>query len=191
MFVGFDRMTGAIGIVVLAAAMFSAQTPAPKPPASQPAPAMQSATVTVTAVIQVVDSKDRTVTLKHKDGSLEVIYCGPDIKRFDELKVGDTVTFTYHESIVTTIAPASATVRGTSTNAVSGTGVRPGGIVARQQTAVGTVRAIDAKVPSVTIERQDGSRATFVVENRKNIDGVKVGDRIQMTFTQAVAISVK
>ena len=46
-------------------------------------------------------------------------------------------------------------------------------------------------VPSITIQREDGNTASFKVENPKNIAGLKVGDRVLITYTQALAVSVK
>ena len=192
MLLRIDRIAAAVGIVVIAAALVHAQTPAPKPPATQtPAPVKRSATVTVSAVIQAIDSKDRSVTFKHTDGTLETIYCGPEVKRFDELKVGDTVTFTYQEAVVMSIAPAGATAKEPTTSVVRGTGDRPSGSIAQTMHAIVTVLAIDAKTPSITIQREDGSKASFRIQNPKNIEGVKVGDKVQITYTQALAVSVK
>ena len=58
-------------------------------------------------------------------------------------------------------------------------------------TAVVTVKAIDQQVPSVTITTEDGNTMSFKVEDRKNIEGVKVGDKVQITYTRALAISVE
>ena len=33
------------------------------------------------------------VTLRHDDGEVETVVAGPEVKRFDALKVGDAVTF--------------------------------------------------------------------------------------------------
>jgi len=55
--------------------------------------------IELTTKIEAIDKTARLVTLKDKDGEVETIYCGPEVKRFDELKVGDTVTFRYHESV--------------------------------------------------------------------------------------------
>jgi Cu/Ag efflux protein CusF len=167
-----------------AVAVVSAQT-------QTPAPVTASATVTITAVIQAIDSKDRAVTLKHTDGTLDTIYCGPEVKRFDELKVGQSVTFTYHEAVVMSIAAVGATSREPATTTVRGTGEKPAGIIAQKMSAVVTVLAIDPKVPSITIQKQDGSKMSFKVENPKNIEGVKAGDKVQITYTQALAVSVK
>jgi len=60
-----------------------------------------------------------------------------------------------------------------------------------QITAVVLIQAIDAKVPSVTIKAEDGSVLSFKVEDAKNLEGVKVGDKVQITYTRALAISVE
>ncbi len=192
MFLKIDRIAAAIGMIVIATTLVYAQTPAPKPPATKtPAPVTRSATVTVTAVIQAIDSKDRSVTLKLTDGTIDTIYCGPDVKRFDELKVGDTVTFTYHEAVVMSIAPAGATAKEPTTSVARSAGAKPAGTMTQTMHAIVTVLAIDTKVPSITIQKEDGSKASFKIENLKNIEGVKVGDKVQITYTQALAVSVK
>jgi Cu/Ag efflux protein CusF len=53
-----------------------------------------------------------------------------------------------------------------------------------------TLNAIDTKVPSVTVTTKDGKTMSFKVENPKNLEGVKVGDQVEITYTQALAISV-
>jgi Cu/Ag efflux protein CusF len=58
-------------------------------------------------------------------------------------------------------------------------------------TATVTITAIDMSVPSVTIKKDDGSVTSFKVEEKKNLEGFKVGDRVQITYTQALAISVE
>jgi hypothetical protein len=57
-------------------------------------------------------------------------------------------------------------------------------------TAVVTINAIDAKVPSVTITTKDGQEMAFKVENSKNLEGFKVGDQVEIAYTQALAINV-
>ena len=83
-------------------------------------PVSQGAVVTETATIVAIDSTNRLITLKDKDGITDTIYAGPEVKRFSELKVGDIVTFRYHESVVYAIqkpgdkAPGGALLSGSS-----------------------------------------------------------------------------
>jgi hypothetical protein len=62
-------------------------------------PVTDTDAIELTTKIEAIDKTARLVTLKDKDGETETIYCGPEVKRFDELKVGDTITMRYYESI--------------------------------------------------------------------------------------------
>ena len=54
-----------------------------------------------------------------------------------------------------------------------------------------TIQAIDETVPSVTVKTEDGRKMSVKVEDKKNLEGVKVGDKVQITYTRALAISVE
>ena len=155
-------------------------------------PVSQGASISGTAVIVAIDSANRLITLKDEDGEVDTLYAPPEMQRFSELKVGDKVTFRYYESVVYAIQKPGAKPPAPQAAAITrGTGPKPGGTIAEQLTAVVTVKVIDPKVPSVTITTEDGNTMSFKVEDRKNIEGVKVGDKVQITYTRALAISVE
>src|SRR3954464_1162121 len=85
--------------------------------------------VELTTKIEAIDHDGRLITLKDKDGAMQTIYAGPEVKRFDELKVGDTVTFRYYESVAFVIRkpgqPGSKPATGEATIA-RGKGAKPG-----------------------------------------------------------------
>lgn len=149
--------------------------------------------VTETVTIEAIDYDKRLVTLKDSEGFVEVVVAGPEIKRFAELKVGDQVTFRYYESALVAVrakGQAAPTATGEPT-LTRGTGPRPAGTLAQQVTASVVVTAIDAKVPSISVRAGNGAKMSFKVEDKKNIEGVKVGDTIDVTYTQALAVSVE
>jgi Cu/Ag efflux protein CusF len=156
-------------------------------------PVSEAASVEVTATIQAIDHANRLITLKGEDGEVETIVAGPEVKRFDELKVGDKVTFRYYESLVYRIARPGdpAPPAGDDPKLVRSTGPKPGGTLSQQETATVTIKAIDPKVPAVTVTREDGTAASFKVDDKKNLTGVKVGDKVVITYTKALMISVK
>jgi Cu/Ag efflux protein CusF len=157
-------------------------------------PVTETDAIELTTKIEAIDKTARLVTLKDKDGEVETIYCGPEVKRFDELKVGDTVTFRYYESIAYAIrkpGQPSALPAETGPKVTRGQGARPGGTIAQQETATVTLKAIDPKAPSVTVLTEDGRTVSFKVEDKKNLKDVKVGDKVEITYTEAVMISVK
>ena len=152
----------------------------------------QGDAVEMTAEIVAIDKTTRLVTLEDEDGEIEEVLCGPEVKRFDELKVGDKVTFRYYESIVSNIRrPGDPAPKSAASALVRGTGPKPGGTLSEQMSATVTITEIDAKVPSVTVKTEDGRTMSFKVEDKKNLEGVKVGDKVDITYTAAVMITVK
>jgi Cu/Ag efflux protein CusF len=156
-------------------------------------PVTQGEVVEMTAEIVAIDKDARMVTLEDEDGEIEEVVCGPEVKRFDELKVGDKVTFRYYESIVSQIRkPGDAAPAATGAPAlVRGTGAKPSGTLSQQLSATVTITEIDAKVPSVTVKTEDGRAMSFKIEDKKNLEGVKVGDKVDITYTAAVMITVQ
>ena len=162
-------------------------------------PALASAQPSVTksntqrtsATIQAIDSTTRMVTLKTKDGSEEAFKAGPEITRFNELKVGDTLEVTYVESLVMRVQkPGEAATATTGDAALTRNTGQPGGTLGAQVNTTVTVKAIDMAVPSITVVTQDGRTVTRKVEEKKNLEGVKVGDKIAITYTEALLMSV-
>jgi Cu/Ag efflux protein CusF len=157
-------------------------------------PVTQTDSVEMTATIEAIDHDARMVTLKDKDGYEDTVYAGPEVKRFDELKVGDTVTFRYYESVVYRIrkpGEIDASPHSEGPAVVPGKGPRPGGTASQQQTVTVTVKAVDPKVPSVTVVTEGGRTSSYRVEDKKYIKDLKAGDRVEITYTQAVVVSVK
>jgi hypothetical protein len=153
----------------------------------------KSGNMSKSATITAINHTTRVVTLKDAQGNIQDILCGPEIQRFNELKVGDTVTFSYHAAAVVQITKPGAAKAATSTGATMtrGQGVKPSGAVTEQHHASVTVDAIDAAAPSITVRTADGHKMTALIEDKKNLEGVKVGDKIDITFTEAFMVTVE
>jgi Cu/Ag efflux protein CusF len=156
-------------------------------------PVERAGNISKTATITAIDHAARVVTLKDDQGHVEDIVCGPEIKRFDELKVGDSVTFTYHAAVVYQIMKPGETgsTVADSASTVAGKGVKPSGAYTRQQKLTVTVEAIDPAVPSVTVRGPNGRSMSAEVKDKKNLEGLKVGDQVSVTFTEAVMVVVE
>jgi hypothetical protein len=145
-----------------------------------------------TAVISQINPTDRLVTFKNDAGIEYVVWAGPDIARFNELKVGDRVNFTYYESTVYQLRkPGDPPLSRQSTTSATGTGgTLPGGTKATQTMKTVRVTAVDANVGTITV--QDAGRTiTRVADNKANLNGVKVGDQIDIVYTEALLASVE
>jgi Cu/Ag efflux protein CusF len=182
-----NRTTGVLGSLAIAAALLlQSQTAFAQKPVSQ------GEVISETLTIEAINHDARIVTLKHADGTIADVFCGPEVKRFEALKVGDRITFRYHESLVTAVRRPDAAAKPAGSAAVTRTpGTKPGGTISQQMTAEVTIEAVDPKVPSVTIRSADGRRMSMKVQDAKNIAGLKAGDKVEVTYTQALAVSVE
>ena len=149
--------------------------------------------VEATATVQAIDTTNRIITLRSKDGTEDMMYVPTEVTRFDQVKVGDTLKVRYHESLVFQVRkPGEASNKPDDTaNASRTPGAKPGAQMARQMTATVDVVAVDPAVPSITVKTADGRTVTRKIDDKKNLEGVKAGDKIDITFTQAALIAIE
>ncbi len=169
----------------------AAAAPAPAP-AAAPRGETLVATVELTATVTAINQTTREVTLQKEDGTEVSFVASEDVKNLAQVKVGDMLHVVYGEALAyevrkggTTVAPATAIAGGAAE-----LGQRPAGALARQTTATVVITAIDPKVPSVTFQGPAGNTRTIKVLHPEKLEGVSVGDTVELTFTEALAIKV-
>ena len=146
--------------------------------------------VTATATIEGIEQGSRQLYVKKADGTNDVVYVPQEIKRFDSLKVGQKITVRYYENIVLRMAvPGAAPIDSSSSSVTPATGTA--GTAARQQTVTATISAIDPKLPSVSFTGPRGWNYTTRVEDKELLSKFKVGDRVDITWTEAMLVSVE
>jgi len=160
-------------------------------PASAQTKTLTGETKTVTASVEAIEKATREVTVKKPDGTYDVFYFPESIRRFDTLKVGDKITAKYYENLVLRVkAPGEKDV-----NSASGGTVRSeskvAGTTSRQRTITATIAAIDPAIPSITFTGPNGWKYSSRVEDKKALAKVKVGDRLDITWTEALILSVE
>jgi hypothetical protein len=147
-------------------------------------------TITATATVTAIDAKTRLVTLKKPSGEVVFVVAPPEIKRFAEIKVGDTITAKYTENlIIRVMKPGEPAVNSATGGMSAGAGAKPSGTVTAQRSVTATVTAIDPAVPSITVTGPDKDVHTAKVADKEALKQVKVGDRLDVTFQAAVLVS--
>ena len=179
---------------ILALALGSVASPLPREQKPAPPAADQvksSAPQSITATIEAIDQTNRIVTLKGPKGNLVDAYLDESYKRFGDLKVGDQVKAQYYESLAVHIRKPGdpAPTAGASAAATPRAGA-PGQTLSRQLTASVTVTALDPAVPSITVKGPKGNVYSMRVQDPTRLAGVKVGDTIDVTYTQALLVTV-
>ena len=148
-------------------------------------------TVTITGKVTSINQKSRKVKLKTDDGQWHIFTANADVKNLAQVKKGDSITVVYTESVVYQVRKQGSLTGVDAPNAAAtGTGANTGSAGQQQTTITATITAIDPGVPSITFWGPDKETQTIKVKDPRNLDGVKVGDVVDITYTDAIAIKV-
>ena len=147
---------------------------------------------TDTATVEAIDAASRTVTLRRPDSTVVTIVAGPEIKRFEEVKIGDKVTARYYENMVIRVKrPGEPDVDSKATGTTGSDQVLPGGTKAKQRILPATITAIDMDKPSITFTAEKDWRYTSTVQDKSALATVKVGDKVEVVWTEAMMVSLE
>ena len=150
-------------------------------------------TVKATATITAIDKKTRDVTLKGPKGNELTLTASPEIKNFDQLKVGDLVDAQYVEALTLQLVKGGGQKVALSekTDVVGAkAGAQPGGAMGRQVTVIADVVALDAATQTVTLKGPNRT-VDLAVKDPAQFKLIAKGDQVEAKYTQAVALSVE
>ena len=162
---------------------------------SEPGRAALVQSVKVSAEVIGIDKATRTLTLKGPKGEVVDLVASDEVKNFDQIKLGDRVVARYAEALTLelkkpgTAASDAVTVREDAARAKPGE--RPAVAGARQVSALVKVIAVDPKASTIKVKGPKGNETTLNVQNPDQFKVVKKGDLIEVTYTEAIALSVE
>jgi len=149
--------------------------------------------VSTTAVVKAIDQKTRHVTLQQPDGKLVKFVAGDEVRNLAQVHVGDEVTVSYYQALAYEVkkpgsaAPVAAVTQGVGRAKL---GEKPGAAGVQAVTVTATIAAIDEGAGTVTLRGPEGDLTTIKARNPENLTRVSVGDLVEITYTEALAISV-
>jgi len=160
-----------------------------------PAPIERESLREVAATVVGVKKAERLVSLRGSDGDVVTVEVGPEVRNFDQIQVGDQVVASYYEAIGFALQqPGSASPSGVGIAAArSRPGERPAGAIGKIAQTTVTIESVDRSSNTVTFRGADGLlRAVPVTtdEGREFARRLKPGDRVDITYTEALAIRV-
>ncbi len=194
--VGTSTIAIAISVILIGAAPLAARAQAGTAEvATAPGKVRASETMKMTASVLSIDTDSRDVLLMDSQGKLHTITVSDQARNFDQLRVGDKVTAEYTEAISLKLKKRG-TAGGPPASAEEAMirapmGAKPGGAVGRKVTAIATVTAVDTKKQVVTLRGPLGNEYDLEVRDPNQLKGVKTGDEVEVTYTEALAISVQ
>ena len=182
-------------------ALGCAQKPVPPPPPPTveqhvekvPGGVQVSDVVTATAVVKKIDQRNRIVTLLGSDGQQQTLHVGPEVQNLPQVRRGDHVVVQYTESVALRLKkpgrPPHATVEQEVARAEPGQ--MPGAEAAQVVKATAKIVRIDRAGQTATLVGPRGKRFTVKVKDPVMLDRVRVGDRVQATYRESLAISLQ
>ena len=173
-----------------------AQEQAAAPQQATAPPRTATETIERTATVTAVDKEKRQVTLKNQDGETATIDVGPEVKRFDEIAVGDTVRAKYTVGITSELRAPTEEEKAEPFVAIEGGGVAPAdqapaGGAARAFRIVATIEAIDKAEQTATLKGPNGNSVTVKVEEPSLLEKPKIGDTVVVTAAESVVLSLE
>lgn len=146
------------------------------------------------AMIEMVDPATRMLVIAGPNGPTAVV-AGPEIRNFDQIQAGEKVKLTYKAALAAAITKSKAKPTETydSMAVAAPLGAKPAGAVGQTITTTVQIESVDTSFDAVTFKRPDGFSRTITAaspEGKKFIRTLKKGDLVDVSYTEALAISV-
>jgi hypothetical protein len=161
--------------------------------------AMVAYTTEAVATVESIDQQSREVLLRGAGGRLFSVKAGPAVENLSRVKVGDRVVVRYVEALAASLAKPGQ--GGGSTVTEQGgiarhapEGARPTGTVGNQIRTTVTIDAIDHAAHTVTFTGPSSAARTVAVrdpEAQRFVDTLKPGDRVDLVYTESLAVAVE
>jgi len=170
---------------------------APLPPATVTTGSTSTATggsreqeVRTTAEVEKVDVANRLVTLRRPDGNTVTVRVGQHVADLRKVKRGDRVVVVSYESIAFQILKPDEGRPSLSwdDDVLIPSAESPRGGSIRETTLVAKIVRLDRAKQQAMLRGPEGKTVTVDVQNPENFDKVKVGDTVEVTYTEAYGI---
>lgn len=189
-----------IALALITAAMAASAFAQPSGPtggaviASEPGKAAVVRAAEISAQVVGLDKATRTLMLKGPKGNVVDVVAGDEVKNFDQIKVGDAVVARYAQALTLELrktkgAAGDPVLREEAAKAKAGE--RPAVAGARQLSLIADVVAVDPKASTITLKGPKGNTVKLDVRNPDQFKVVKKGDQVEVTYTEALALSVE
>jgi len=153
--------------------------------------------VNATVHVVALDKATRLVTLREEDGRMVEIRAGDELRNFDQIVVGDALKVHYRQSLAATLLPPGSDPNQSQGGLVAARaepGAKPGGSVGAHVSVRVKIISVDAAREVVVFSMSSGELVAHQIatpEGREFIKGLKVGDVVQLDYSEALALSIE
>ena len=150
---------------------------------------------TMNALVESVNHKTRTLTLKTADDRLVPLKVGPEVRNLTQVAKGDRVELDYFEAVEFEVRQPTQEERelaglGLDVAARAPKGDKPGAILAGERVDILTIESIDRKKQLITLKSPEGF-VTVKAKYPQNLKVVKIGDTVVVKTSELLAARIK
>ena len=166
------------------------------PPAEMNRALMVEATATVTAV----DMANHLITIQGPEGHSTVIQVTDQVKNLPQVKIGDRVDIRYYRSAAANIVKLDddaelGTVEVSAAKATAAAGEKPAGAIGLQAIRRAEVVFVDPYQKFISFRSPEIGLRRVTLKDRPDLQHylgeLKKGDIVEVTYTEAMAISLE
>lgn len=151
--------------------------------------------VTMQGTVTDIVKETRDVTLKGANGELVTVTAGPEVERFDEITVGDIITFDYYTYLKAEFRTPTATELAEPFVVLEGedkapAGEAPAAAVGEMVKAIVTIEILNRPQMLATVEGPNGNYLTIPMTDAAFMEKLHIGQVVILTYAEAVAVSL-
>src|SRR5262245_61433685 len=151
--------------------------------------------ITLQGTVTAVDHTARTVTIRGSQGNVVTLDVPTSVTRFDQVKVGDSITATYSDRVTMQLHPAGPPeVDRVVETTKTAEGTLPGGAIARQRETTVTITAWDPATQMVSFTTPTGASYTRRLSAGLDptvVAALKVGQQVDVTRSEASSVTMQ
>jgi len=151
-------------------------------------------TITLQAKVVSVNQKTRMVVLQGPDGGKVEFRADDQVKNLPQVRKGDMITAVYRRAIAAKLVKKGSAKVGTESADVLATakpGEKPAAVDAQAVQITARVTKVNRETKEVTLKGPKGRSVTVAVKDPKVMEDVKVGDLVEVTYTEALIVAVE
>jgi len=151
--------------------------------------------VTMQGTVTDIVKETRDVTLKGANGELVTVTAGPEVKRFDEITVGDVITFDYYTYLKAEFRTPTSEEKAEPFVVLEGEDKAPldeapAGAIGAMVKAIVTIEILNRPQMLATVEGPNGNYLTIPMQDAAFMEQLHIGQVVILTYAEAVAVSL-
>lgn len=150
----------------------------------------------VIGTVTDINKETRDITLVGQEGNMLTITAGEEVKRFDEIAVGDQIAFEYYTYIKAEFRRPTPEELAEPLVIIEEAGkapddAPPGAAVGAIVKAVVTIEALNRPFMTATVKGPQGNYTTLPVEDPLLLEQLNIGEIVILTYAEAMVVSLE